>query len=361
MDLSGSYWNSVFSPSLDEWSRGWTPNPDILCNREIKFGELLRRLDQPNEDAASDAGAYGRHRPKRWLVTGHYAGLQYFYPLGMSMKGQLHGRLLRASDATKDQSYFLSAVPSQQLGRTHFPLSNMTKMEVRQLAKRLGLPTSDSEESMGLCFVGERKGSASKSRQSRDKAGNGGFGGFLNDYIEPRTGNIVDTLGRTIGKHSGLHTVTIGQGAKIGGVKERLFVAAKDAHTNTIIAVPGSDHPWLQCRQIKIDSFTFINAEDAPKLQAGNISAQIRHRQAAIPCRVAVSGASVNVYFDKPVLAVAEGQVCAFYQNDECLGSGIISEVKTAASSQASQSSTWASLSPSPSSLTAQSSDTCIN
>jgi tRNA U34 2-thiouridine synthase MnmA/TrmU len=367
MDLSASYWNNVFSPSLDQWTRGLTPNPDVMCNREIKFGELLRRLDQTasTPQAAVDPRAFGRRQTKRWLVTGeldlqemqatiaiayfsprsqyegHYAGLQYYHPT--SKPSAVHGRLLRALDRTKDQSYFLSAVSSDQLGRTHFPLSWMTKVEVRELARTLGMPTAESEESMGLCFVGERKGGASAKenparRRQADTVGENGFAGFLGDYIKSSPGDIVALDGQVVGRHGGLHTLTIGQGAKLSGRKEKFFVAAKQPQLNQVVVVPGNDHAWLQCHSLQVSSFTFIDQDQgAVALQSDNILAQIRHRQGAVPCQATSVGGSLTVHFTPAILAVAEGQVCALYKGEECLGSGVITNVETEASRTAKE------------------------
>ncbi|UZJ56515.1 hypothetical protein CBS101457_005835 [Exobasidium rhododendri] len=327
MDLSTSYWNSVFSPALDDWSHGRTPNPDVVCNREIKFGELLRRVD--HSDTTEESTSYGRRRLRRWLVTGHYAGIEYYFPA--SQEGPLHGRLLRAKDQTKDQSYFLSAVSSKELGRTHFPLSHLSKVEARHLARSLGFPTAESEESMGLCFVGERKGSAKRNGEDTLKACSKerGFAGFLNDYIESRSGDIITPEGIVVGKHTGLHTLTIGQGARIGGAKEKYFVAAKYPTTNQVVVVPGSDHPWLQCHNLSMDTFTFISKEedDGNILETGDILAQIRHRQVAVPCKAQLKGSTLQVSFTPTISSVAEGQVCALYKGQRCLGSGIITNV----------------------------------
>lgn len=347
MDLSAPYWNSVFSPALDDWARGWTPNPDVLCNREIKFGELLRRVDQRE--------AFGRRQTRRWLVTGawlgarwhagldtdgcchlagHYAGLQYYLPNVRSTT--LHGRLYRAQDRSKDQSYFLSAVGSEQLGRTHLPLSHLSKVDVRSLARALGMPTAESEESMGLCFVGERRGPIDRpfatAAARTDRAGRAsmsGFAGFLGDYIAPRTGSIVTMAGDVVGQHEGLHTLTIGQGARIGGAKERYFVAAKRAAENEVVVVPGSDHAWLQCHGLRVASFALINSSDGASLASETLLAQIRHRQDAVPCRAHMEGSEVHISFEPPVLSVAEGQFCALYRGQECLGSGVITHVET--------------------------------
>lgn len=338
MDLSAAYWNDVFAPSLDKWTLGTTPNPDVLCNSKIKFGEFLKRVDgEPS---------YGRQARRQWIVTGHYAGIHYFYPQEQEYP-LLHGRLHRALDATKDQSYFLSGVRSVHLGRTHFPLTQMNKVDVRQCAKELGMPTAQSEESMGLCFVGERRRKAeSPSRESNIWQSTGrlatqmGFAGFLSDYIEPQPGPIVNTKGEQVGMHNGLHTLTIGQKARIGGAKYRYFVAAKQPSTNRIMVVPGGDHPWLQCCSLTISSFHLVSRDDARLLSdlhksGDTLHAQIRHRQDAVPCTLEMRQTDehieLRIHFAEPVSSVAEGQVCALYNGTQCLGSGTITCVDTPA------------------------------
>lgn len=340
MDLSTEYWNQVFAPALDDWQRGTTPNPDVACNREIKFGELLLRagLAESSPSPTSNASPSASPGPRRWLVTGHYARLAYHR--GTAGDSTVLGSLHRASDATKDQSYFLSAVAADKLGRAHFPLANLTKGEVRTIAAHAGLPTAASEESMGLCFVGER--------------GTRGHARFLASYIDARPGDIVSADGRTVGRHEGLHTLTVGQGARIGGASTRWFVAKKKPETNEIVVVPGADHALLRCRSLHIDAFLPIGVrgglaemlrESDGRQQRWRLLAQIRHRQAAVACTVARVPPStvgdgggdcndaqpaVEVAFDEPVVGVAQGQTCALYDGDECLGSGVISHVSLA-------------------------------
>lgn len=398
MDLSAQYWNAVFSPSLDEWSAGLTPNPDVLCNTEIKFGELLRRLDADGslvKGQHTSSPSFGRRLVRRWLVTGHYADVQYYLPAASNIAGPapvLHGRLYRAADTTKDQSYFLSGVGALQLGRTHFPLANTCKTDVRRLARLLGMPTAESEESMGLCFIGERrrrpsaadavKGSTqqeapaklSQSKMRGRPAEQLGFAGFLGEYLDARPGPIITEEGEHASEHQGLHTLTIGQRARVGGAKQRYFVAAKDAENNAVLVVPGSDHPWLQCHALEVDAFHLIAEEDAEGAMLDEehpyhtaLHAQIRHRSEAVPChatwlpaQTAPAGSAQNdasssigagadvgdrdgtqemqhprrslrVTFAAPVSSVAEGQVCALYAGRHCLGSGVIARVDTAA------------------------------
>lgn len=333
VDLSIPYWNSVFAPALDEWQIGKTPNPDIACNREIKFGELLRQIDAEEQNSTS----FGRYQPRRWLVTGHYAHVGYYYPQQDSF---LHARLLRAKDANKDQSYFLSGVSSVHLGRSHFPLANVEKDHVRAAARALEMPTAESEESMGLCFVGKRNKrqedqSKSPTRKERSSAATQlGFAGFLGDYIDRKPGPILTLEGKQVGTHNGLHTLTVGQGARVGGAQQKFFVAAKDAKSNAVIVVPGTDHPMLQCTWLDIDDFSIVSP--ATYSSTGTLYAQIRHRQEPVACHVEKRGGCIRVHFEEPVSSVAEGQVCALYDanNIECLGSGVITAVQTLASSE---------------------------
>jgi tRNA U34 2-thiouridine synthase MnmA/TrmU len=203
------------------------------------------------------------------------------------------------------------------------------------------MPTAESEESMGLCFVGERKGGASSKesaalRRAGDAPGTAGFAGFLGDYIEARPGNIVTLEGSIVGKHSGLHTLTIGQGARLGGQKEKYFVAAKKPQSNEVIVVPGNDHPWLQCHSLHVSTFASIDGgQGGAALQSGDLLAQIRHRQGAVSCQASIIGEAVTVQFNPAILSVAEGQICALYRGNECLGSGVITSVETEASRKA--------------------------
>jgi tRNA-specific 2-thiouridylase len=346
VDLSTTYWNAVFSPSLDEWSQGRTPNPDILCNREVKFGELLRKLDTEQKTASS---AFGNRRARQWLVTGHYAGIRYFYP---SEEADVqHGRLLRAFDLNKDQAFFLSGVSSSNLGRSHFPLAGVRKTDVRSLARRLDMPTAESQESMGICFVGKRNKQPVVSDIDRRRESTlHGFAAFLSGYIEQKPGKIVSLNGAVLGHHSGLHTMTVGQRARIGGTSQRLFVAAKRADTNEIVVVPSLQHPMLRCVSLDVAVFHAICSPAQDDLffrlldKQTHFQAQVRHRQEPVSCRAELlkrnpdgSTLHLRLHFDsdRTMDSVAEGQVCALYLERECFGSGVISSVTTLAASTA--------------------------
>ena len=210
IDLSRDYWVHVFEPALGQWSDGTTPNPDVECNRSIKFGALMDRVlgAQPREHS--------------WLATGHYARL---------IRRDGYTMIARAADATKDQSFFLSSVPSSRLAHSVFPLGLMHKHETRALARKWALPTAENSESMGLCFVGERG------------AGAHAFARFLDGYVEGGAGDMITPDGTVVGTHCGLHTYTIGQRARLAGHTERFYVARKDPASRRITVVPGKTHP----------------------------------------------------------------------------------------------------------------------
>jgi len=196
----------VFQPSLRVWEAGDTPNPDVWCNKEVKFGVLIKHLAHDGE----------------WLATGHYARKGWKTPPGSSIP---RPQLLRSSDPTKDQNYYLSAIPEQGLERALFPLGEFAKTDVRKIAEAAGLPTATRDESMGICFVGQKRK----------------FNDFLANYLEPDPGPIYELeTGATVGTHKGLWTYTIGQGARLPGSKERYFVASKNKEGNAIYVVNSS-------------------------------------------------------------------------------------------------------------------------
>ncbi|EIW70365.1 hypothetical protein TREMEDRAFT_38116 [Tremella mesenterica DSM 1558] len=296
LDLSKPYWNRVFEPAIKEWSAGGTPNPDVACNSEIKFGELLDCLP-------------GGQGGIQFIATGHYARVK---------KVQHATRLCRGKDVEKDQSYYLSGVTEAQLKNMILPLQNLTKPWVRRLARFYGLPTADREESMGICFVGERQR----------------FGDWLSQYIpKPETkGHLVTPEGKRIAEHEGLWYYTIGQRARVGGMDEQYFVARKGVGESgqDILVVPGSDHPALQCVSVKTDSFNWI-AGKIPKgfVPGGRKKAQIqvRHRMSPVVGVVGINwnGRGIIVDFPEPIKGgVAPGQTIALWYQKWCLGSGTI-------------------------------------
>ncbi|KZT23973.1 5-methylaminomethyl-2-thiouridylate-methyltransferase [Neolentinus lepideus HHB14362 ss-1] len=241
VDLSREYWTRVFEPSLHLWESGATPNPDVWCNREVKFGALLDRLAPQTQ----------------WLATGHYARKEWTQSLtpASSDSPELYSmrvrpQLLRAADRHKDQTYYLSSIKEASLRRALFPLGDLTKPEVRAMAKRYDLPTAEREESMGICFVGEKRK----------------FNEFISQYVPPKPGDIIDiTTNEIIGKHQGLWNYTIGQGAKVRGLLSKAFVAKKDVENNVVYVVQGSDHPALYSNAMTVKDFEWI-LSDAPPL-----------------------------------------------------------------------------------------------
>lgn len=282
------YWDQVFEEFLAEYRAGRTPNPDILCNREIKFRTFL--------DHAEDLGA-------DLIATGHYCRTE-------SRDGI--SRLLRGLDGNKDQSYFLYAVGHEQLSRTLFPVGDMDKGDVRRAALDAGLPVHDKKDSTGICFIGERD-----------------FNGFLARYLNTRPGEIQTDDGTVIGEHAGLafHTLGQRQGLGIGGVQGRpdapWYVLHKDLDTNTLFVGQGHDHPWLQSTALEASNLAWVTG-CAPSPGA-RLAAKVRYRQADQGCTVAgIAGDRMTVEFDHPQRAVTPGQSVVLYDGDECLGGGII-------------------------------------
>ncbi|KAH7889484.1 tRNA-specific 2-thiouridylase [Phlebopus sp. FC_14] len=299
IDLSREYWTRVFEPSLKEWEAGCTPNPDVLCNKEVKFGALLDRItrDFPHSNVP-------------WLATGHYARK------GWDSSSCVRPKLFRPVDSSKDQTYYLASVSEAALARALFPLSDLKKTEVRELAAKWGLPTASREESMGLCFVGERRK----------------FHDFLTEYISPRPGPIVDTIsGQQIGIHQGLWTYTIGQRARIGGLKQQMFVSKKSPQTNMIYVVPGRNHPALYFTKLRLSAIHWIWDSDTPKdlTKPSGCQARIKYRYCMDdePCTIYQDERGICITFDKPQNMAAPGQVAAIYLEDWCLGCGVIDTI----------------------------------
>ncbi|WFD24996.1 tRNA-5-taurinomethyluridine 2-sulfurtransferase [Malassezia equina] len=312
IDLSREYWLHVFEPALELWHDGSTPNPDVECNRyvdahqlrSIKFGALRDRLQSQHPG---------------WLATGHYAQIAW----RRDDQGQLYPLIQRAVDRLKDQSFFLSSVPSERLTQvrrlsdheTLFPLGTYVKADVRRLAREMNLPTADKDESMGLCFVGERGSSAHA------------FARFLDNYVTSEPGDFVTPDGRVVGRHPGLYTLTIGQRARIPSLPQRYFVAKKDVAQRRIVVVPDKTHPLLQCAFLH--SRSFVWAHHLPRWDA-TLQAQIRYRQDAEPCRVTpLADGGVQVAFPQGITAVSPGQTVVVYEGDLCVGSGTIDHVHT--------------------------------
>lgn len=287
VNFSIEYWDGVFERFLQEYAEGLTPNPDILCNREIKFKAFL--------DHATDLGADK-------IATGHYARV--------AEKDGVF-QLLRGVDTNKDQSYFLYTLGQKALSRTLFPVGELPKSEVRRLAESAGLITHDKKDSTGICFIGERP-----------------FREFLSQYIPAQKGEIQTPEGLQIGEHTGAMYYTLGQrqGLGIGGVKnaseDPWFVVAKDIKNNIVVAAQGHDHPLLFSQTLEAEEMHWV-AGSAPD-QHFSCMAKTRYRQADQACDVTVSEKGVAVHFADPQRAVTPGQSVVFYQDDVCLGGGVI-------------------------------------
>jgi tRNA-specific 2-thiouridylase len=291
VSFAAEYRERVFREFLDEYAAGRTPNPDVLCNREVKFGSCLD---------------YVRRLGGAWLATGHYARL-----------GRDGGRLrlLRARDRNKDQSYFLQQVPCAALASSLFPLGEWPKDEVRAIARRAGLPVHDRADSTGICFIGERP-----------------FRAFLGRYLPARPGPIETPDGERLGTHAGLMFHTIGQrhGLGIGGRVERAaapwYVAAKDVARNALVVVQGNAHPLLTASSFATGPVGWLAPEPPARLACG---VQVRHRQADVPCVLEWHASGARVRPERPIRAVAPGQYAAFYAGEECLGGGVITATNT--------------------------------
>jgi len=287
-NFAAEYWDNVFEHFLQEYRAGRTPNPDILCNREIKFKAFLVYATQLGADL---------------IATGHYVRRA-------NVEGQVH--LLKGLDANKDQSYFLCAVGETQLARSLFPVGELRKSEVRALAAQHDLATHDKKDSTGICFIGERR-----------------FRDFLQTWIPAQPGAIETPDGRLLGQHGGLMYHTLGQreGLGIGGVKgsteEPWYVAGKDLARNVLVVVQGNTHPLLYSEALETSSIDWINAVHPPlPLQC---SAKTRYRQADQLCTVSQTAqGSFRVDFAEPQRAVTPGQQLVLYREDRCLGGGVI-------------------------------------
>ena len=298
VNFAAEYKDRVFAEFLREYGAGRTPNPDVLCNAEIKFKAFL--------DHALRLGA-------EKIATGHYARVREV-PEG----GAGRFELLKGLDASKDQSYFLHRLTQAQLARTLFPVGELHKTEVRRLAAEIGLPNAAKKDSTGICFIGERP-----------------FREFLNRYLANTPGPIKDDRGRTIGAHVGLSFYTLGQrkGIGIGGLKERgaprgagdhapWFVARKDMAANTLYVVQGHEHPWLLSHRLTADDTSWVAGRAPP---ASTFAAKSRYRQADAACGFAERGADgFELRFGHAQWAVTPGQSAVVYDGEVCLGGGVI-------------------------------------
>ena len=291
-NFSSEYWDNVFEHFLAEYRVGRTPNPDILCNREIKFKAFLE---------------YALHLGADFIATGHYARC-----------GESDGNatLLKGLDGNKDQSYFLHAVGHCELEKTIFPLGAMHKPQVRTLAENYGLATAKKKDSTGICFIGERR-----------------FKDFLQQYLPAQPGDILSLDGERLGKHQGLmyHTIGQRQGLGIGGLAKHSeapwYVVDKDLGSNVLLVAQGNDHPALFRSSLDVADIFWVSG-DAPELPI-QCMAKVRYRQADQACTVLASeGQGYRVEFEQAQRAITPGQSVVFYRGDLCLGGGVIERTR---------------------------------
>ena len=306
VNFAADYKDRVFAEFLREYAAGRTPNPDVLCNAEIKFKAFL--------DHAMRLGA-------EKIATGHYARVRFNQATG------LH-ELLKGLDPLKDQSYFLHRLNQAQLGKTLFPVGELPKTEVRRIAAEIGLPNAKKKDSTGICFIGERP-----------------FRDFLNRYLANQPGPIKDDRGRTLGEHVGLSFYTLGQrkGIGVGGVKDKptrgapvrgggdhepWFVARKDMAANTLYIVQGHDHPWLQSHTVTAADTSWVGTP--PAVGGAGLAAKTRYRQADAACVCIERGPGADgaeqlrLRFPEAQWAVTPGQSVVLYQGEVCLGGAVI-------------------------------------
>ncbi|MET3574685.1 tRNA 2-thiouridine(34) synthase MnmA [Bhargavaea ullalensis] len=287
VNFEKQYWDKVFTYFLDEYRAGRTPNPDVMCNKEIKFKAFL--------DHAMSLGA-------DYLATGHYARVE-----------QRNGEtaMLRGVDDNKDQTYFLNQLSQDQLSRVMFPLGHLEKPEVRKIAEEAGLATAKKKDSTGICFIGERN-----------------FKEFLSGYLPAQPGPMEDMDGKRMGTHEGLMYYTIGQrhGLGIGGAGDPWFVIGKDLERNVLLVGQNFHHDALYSDGLKAVNVSFTS--DKQKPGEFSCTAKFRYRQPDTGVKVRLSGdGTAVVTFDEPVRAITPGQAVVFYDGDECLGGGTIDEV----------------------------------
>ena len=288
VNFSQQYWDRVFDYFLAEYQAGRTPNPDILCNKEIKFKAFL-------DYAREQLGA-------QYIATGHYVRRSF---------NQTSTQLLTGLDSNKDQSYFLYALNQAQLSAALFPIGDLKKIQVRDIAQKAGFHNAAKKDSAGICFIGERK-----------------FKQFLQEYLPAKPGRIETLEGMTLGQHDGLMYYTIGQrqGLGIGGLHnnsgEAWYVVDKDLDRNVLIVVQGQHHPRLFAQQLYCEQWHWITGDDPDFTQT--YTAKTRYRQQAEPCRILLKEKQLLVQFKQTQRAITPGQSIVFYDNEICLGGGII-------------------------------------
>ncbi|MFE5323316.1 tRNA 2-thiouridine(34) synthase MnmA [Paenibacillus sp. NPDC056579] len=289
VNFEKQYMDKVFQYFLDEYRKGRTPNPDVMCNREIKFGEFLQKALELGAD---------------YIATGHYARVE-----------QQDGvyRLLRGVDNNKDQTYFLNALNQYQLSKAMFPIGHLPKPEVRAIAEKAGLYTAKKKDSTGVCFIGERN-----------------FKEFLSGYLPAKPGDMVTLDGEVKGRHDGLMYYTLGQRQGLGiggsGTGEPWFVAGKDLESNVLYVVQGEKHPSLYSKGLRATDLNWISGKlpEAPI----RCTAKFRYRQPDQGVTLAFGpNGTVEVTFDQPQKAITPGQSVVFYDGDSCLGGATIDEL----------------------------------
>lgn len=303
------YWDRVFEHFLAEYQAGRTPNPDILCNKEIKFKAFLDYASDPKFGLGAD-----------YIATGHYTRRSVNY---CREDGTEVAQLLRGLDNNKDQSYFLHAVGGDKIAKTLFPVGELEKPKVRKIAEAHDLATAKKKDSTGICFIGERR-----------------FKDFLQQYLPAKPGDIVTDDGIVIGKHDGLMYYTLGQrgGIGIGGVKDRpeepWFVLAKNLDKNQLIVGQGHNHPMMMSKRLtayKLDWVERVAPAEVFNQHGLKCTAKTRYRQSDQGCTVVVDTddkRKVNVIFDEPQRAVTPGQSVVFYSDEICLGGGVIESMQ---------------------------------
>lgn len=292
VNFEKEYWDRVFTYFIDEFKKGRTPNPDVICNKEIKFKAFIEYANQLGAD---------------YVATGHYADLK------RDEAGNMH--LMRAKDQTKDQTYFLSQLDHAQLDKVLFPLAGYTKKEVRQLAKDAGLVVADKKDSVGICFIGE----------------DGHFREFLSQYLPAQQGEMQTVDGKVVGTHAGLMYYTIGQrkGLGLGGTKENndpWFVIGKDITKNVLYVGQGYENEHLYATHMEASDIHWVDDVVSRYGMEFHCTAKFRYRQKdeGVTVKLSDDGQMVTVTSDDPARAITPGQAVVFYDGDECLGSAII-------------------------------------
>ena len=316
IDFSKEYKERIVDYMFKEYQNGRTPNPDILCNREIKFDLFLKKAIELGAD---------------FVATGHYCRKKE-----ITIDGNKIQRLLAGKDATKDQSYFLCQVNQYQLSKSLFPIGDMQKSEVRKLAKEIGLNTAEKKDSQGLCFIGKVK-----------------LPTFLQQFLKPKTGKVVEinaensmylkenisnkfegfsyssSIGKVVGNHNGAHYYTIGQrkGLNIGGFPLPLFIIGTDVKENIIYVGQGEDHPGLYRDGLTVSKENIHWVREDLKIDFDNptdYNSRIRYRQKLTPCTITINEFGLKVSFQESQRGITPGQFISWYKNDELIGSGVI-------------------------------------